>query len=409
MNQIESELHELAGYLWERKNAIIEKWEKTAKENDQKYSSLLVLSKSEFYNNIPDFIFHLGKQLRNEENKIKEISQEHGAHRWKVNLDLREVLDEWELLYQVLTDEINRSAEKITISLDSLNQAHQQVSRTVFQGIKISIYEYYKSQKLETQAQVVDLEETLKEHSEQSDLQGHNLRQASHDLGGSVALIQMNLHLLKKKKLPDDAGELVKNLSLAAENLVNMFKSLLDLFRLEAGDEKLEINDFDAAELLQGLQENMQPLAEKRNLEIISKGVDSLPVRGDMVKIRRIAQNLVMNSLKYTEEGCVEISWSRKKENHWELCIRDTGPGFHATHAAPFTKSGKKRTVQDKAEPAANKPDEIHMHSEGIGLSIVRRLCELLEAVVVMESEEGKGTQFRIIFPADYPKAHPSG
>lgn len=401
MDQTESDLVAVADYLWEKKEVILNKWKKRAQKNERQSSSLLVLSQKKFYNNIPEFLHNLTRVLKQEENEIEKISQIHGSQRWQLNFDLRELIEEWSLLHTILIEEVNLSPQSLDISSESLSTAHKEIAETVYKGIKLSLNEFYRMHRMEAQAQITDLERMLQEHDEQNKLQGYNLRQASHDLGGSVALIQVNLHLLKKKQLSGEAGELVDQLSGSAEILLKLFKSLLDLFRLEAGDEEITVTDFDAAELLGKVCENMQSMAAKNNLKLYTKGVDSLPVRGDWIKIRRIAQNLVMNALKYTDEGYVEIGWGSHNGNHWMMTIKDTGPGLDTSAAALFDRSGG---IELPAQDKAPHMKENQHPGEGIGLSIVRRLCELLDSVVEVETAHQRGTLFKLIFPADYPE-----
>jgi light-regulated signal transduction histidine kinase (bacteriophytochrome) len=175
-----------------------------------------------------------------------------------------------------------------------------------------------------------------------------------------------------------------------------------------------------------GLCEHLQPLAAERGLFLKADGPATLSVEGDAVKIRRIAQNLLLNALKYTQEGGVTMRWGDSRNNnpeHWMLCVQDTGPGFHAGPRAPLAgalkeatkdagqadeNAGKGKEWPSSAEPVpslASPPDRRRVHQErgeGIGLSIVKRLCELLDASVELESKPGESTTFRVVLPRRY-------
>jgi len=118
----------------------------------------------------------------------------------------------------------------------------------------------------------------------------------------------------------------------------------------------------------------------------------------------------------------VTVTWGDSRDNdprRWMLTVQDTGPGFQAGPGAPLagalqeaTKEG--RDVEARAEvrstPSAHVPDARPVHQqrgEGIGLSIVKRLCELLDASLELESIPGEGTTFRVLFPRNYPPAVP--
>jgi signal transduction histidine kinase len=214
---------------------------------------------------------------------------------------------------------------------------------------------------------------------------------------------------------------LQKNVS----SLYSLLENVMDLARLQAGHEHRVVNAFDAAEILRELCERMQPLAEEQGLYLKAEGPDTLPVEGDAVKTQRIAQNLLLNALKYTPQGGVTVSWGDSRENdthRWMLCVTDTGPGFHAGPGAPMAgaleaATEESRQVDETARTGIAGPahdptstdsatiDVRRVHQErgeGIGLSIVKRLCELLDASMEMDSRPGDGTSLRIVFPRRY-------
>ncbi len=127
-----------------------------------------------------------------------------------------------------------------------------------------------------------------------------------------------------------------------------MLDDVMNLARLQAGQEHLEIKQFDAARLLRELCEEMHAQAEERDLYLEADGPAALIVEGDAVKVRRIAQNLLINALKYTRAGGVTVEWGDSKENdsdRWMFSVHDTGPGFHAGPGAPLVSALKAATV----------------------------------------------------------------
>jgi signal transduction histidine kinase len=169
----------------------------------------------------------------------------------------------------------------------------------------------------------------------------------------------------------------------------------------------------------------MQPIAEQQGLFLKVDGPNTLPVEGDAVKVQRIDQNLLLNALKYTPRGGVTVSWGDSRRNdaqRWMLCVIDTGPGFHAGPGAPMAgaleeateearqveetaRTGVKGAPHDASSPDDGSVDSVPVHQErgeGIGLSIVKRLCELLDATIEMDSTLGEGTALRVVFPRGY-------
>jgi len=209
-------------------------------------------------------------------------------------------------------------------------------------------------------------------------------------------------------------------------SLMVLLNDLLDLSRLEAGRDERRVESFDVSLVLAELCTGMQQLATDRNLFLESHGPAALRVEGDVVKVRRIAQNLLLNAIKYTEHGGVRVSWEESNVGElgrWVLSIQDTGPGFADGPVTPIAHALKEATEEAKAageniqssggsstdgasaaplasQSAHRSADETP--GEGIGLSIVKRLCELLDASLEVETGRGKGTVFRVVFPRHY-------
>ena len=123
-----------------------------------------------------------------------------------------------------------------------------------------------------------------------------------------------------------------------------MVGDLMELARLEAGQETREITTFDAAALLTIICNGNQPNARKRGLFLKMDGPPKLSVEGDAGKVRRLVQNLLLNALKYTASGGVTVNWGEEKETWW-LMVKDTGPGMMADPGAPIVVGLKEATA----------------------------------------------------------------
>jgi signal transduction histidine kinase len=162
-------------------------------------------------------------------------------------------------------------------------------------------------------------------------------------------------------------------------------------------------------------------MARDRCLFLRTSGPPALAVEGDPGKVRRLLQNLVHNALKYTRRGGVSVSWGLEKESWW-MMVEDTGPGLLAGPGAPMVvglkeatasaresdektaeSSGETSQVLSPPEGATEALSPVHQQpGEGIGLSIVKRLCELLDASLEMASATETGTTFRVVMPLRY-------
>jgi signal transduction histidine kinase len=290
-----------------------------------------------------------------------------------------------------------------------------------------STSQYFKLQKAEAEGHVRDMKQTLDEVRELERWRMEIFRQAAHDLRGNVGVVKNVTWGLTEDDLPPDLRK--RFLHLLKRNVTSlhtMLDEVMDLARLQAGRELREVKPFDAAAMLRDLAETLQPFAAERGLSLKAGGPATLPVEGDAIKVRRIAQNLLLNALKYTQHGGVTLNWGDSRNNdpkRWMLCVTDTGPGIHAGPGAPLADAMQEATADSRQteksmsqgssaagattsdSPAAIPSDPRPVHQErgeGIGLSIVKRLSELLDAAVELESKPEVGTIFRIVLPRQY-------
>jgi len=154
-------------------------------------------------------------------------------------------------------------------------------------------------------------------------------------------------------------------------------------------------------------------------------GPDTLPVEGDKAKVLRILQNLLLNALKYTQHGGVCVTWGTDRgrdTDRWTFSVQDTGPGIDENNAAPLAQElhdateiandateknpDRRRDIAPAAtlRSASEALPQSQQAGEGVGLTIVKRLCELLDAGLELATEAGRGTTFRVILPRRYAR-----
>lgn len=422
-----AELDALAAFLLKRRDAILAIWRDRANQ-EPNASAAARLAGSEFYDHIPAVLNELHAALRRQEASEfpqVEAGAKHGAHRWQQGLDLRQMTREWAHLHQALLGEVEAFAATGSIDCDhTLSNAIKIIANVIHEGVSRSVCEFHRLQQLEAEARARDLEKVLSRYMEEGRTRGESLRAASHDLRGSLSIIHSATHVLDAVDDKAERAEMISLIRSAADDLAGMLTSLLDLARLEAGLEGRQIEPFDAAELLRDLCRTSGPLAEAKGLKLAAHGPVSLAVRGDKLKVRRVAQNLLLNALKYTEVGGVEVAWQGEPHNRWGFCVRDTGPGLPAGTAADLENELSEATeaarnigasipcppsqidlsgdVGPSVPYGTNFPSSVDQHGEGIGLAIVRRLCELLDATLELDTRPGRGTTFRVLLPRDY-------
>jgi PAS domain S-box-containing protein len=171
-----------------------------------------------------------------------------------------------------------------------------------------------------------------------------------------------------------------------AQALSAIISDILDLSKIEAGKLDLESVDFDAVELLHGLQHACAALAEPRGIGVrleVGEGLGA-PVRGDPLRLRQILGNYLSNALKFTEAGEVRLVAWRLDDRRVRFEVHDTGPGIDASAQArlfePFTQADESTTRR--------------FGGTGLGLSICRELARLMGGAVGVASRPGEGSCF---------------
>ena len=328
----------------------------------------------------------------------------HGLERWKQGYDLREVARELGILNECVVAELDQfAALNSSLSHTSISAARRIWAKLYRTDIEASIAEYFSLQQEEAAGHVKELEQALKDIVDLERQRGELWRQAAHDLRGNLGVVANVTAGLRRHGDEASRNEFVRILMRNLTTFHHLIDDVTGLARLEAGQEKAIIEPLDVGRVIQQLCEGMRPLAEERRLYLRCEGPPTLAVNGDAVKIRRIAQNLILNALKYTREGGITVTWGDSEANdskRWRLCIKDTGPGLII--GASGTPQGES-TVSAESITTAERQIESHWErGEGIGLSIVKRLCEMFDATIEIQSVQNAGTTFCILFPRRY-------
>lgn len=424
--QQEEQLTALASYLAGRQEAIVEAWLQAVDE-DPLLETASTLSVTHLRDLIPRILDNFERLVRSgfrsadaERKEDKDVA-EHGLHRWQQAYSLRELVREWHHLQLCVLDE-----------LESYGAAHPEVSRDVLiavrrawmqhcnDGVCDSVEKYSELQQAEALGLLRDLREAMAHLKTLERQRAEVLHEAVHDLRGNVGLVTVTTSLLNEDGVPDALRAKAWNaLQTSSSSLHQMLEDLMSLARLEAGREQRQVEVFDAAARLRELGASLEPLARERTLFLRTEGPETLLVEGDAVKVLRIVQNLALNAIRYTSSGGVTISWSESCEadiERWLIRVQDTGPGLEAAPVSPIAEQLRKATrigweveqeSPDSVEPMPEPgpplaPRSEQRPGEGIGLSIVKRLCELLEAGLEITSRPGEGTLFQVSLPRRY-------
>ena len=332
---------------------------------------------------------------------------------------------EWSYLHLCLLNELeNYTSAHPNLGMEIMRSARFALAQLCNQGVIESAVRYSRLQQVEAASRLRDLERTLAHVQEIEQDRTKAWREAAHDLRHKVGLVASVTEVLNS--VPQQVQtDYLTMLQESVTSLRALLNDLTILSRLEAGHEQRNVEDFDCAVMMRELCASMQPMASERNLFLKAEGPTTLSVRGDAIKVQRIAENLLVNAIKYTERGGVKVTWDATETGgvkRWELCVQDTGPGFQYSSVTPLTRALKKATeeaqiVEGQSEEAGSSESQAPAPTlpsqsirrppnqepgEGIGLSIVKRICELLNASLELETEPGKGSTFRVVFPCRY-------
>lgn len=220
------------------------------------------------------------------------------------------------------------------------------------------------------------------------------LRAASHDLLQPLSAAKLFLSAMQDTSLDDFQTELAQRLSGAFESVEELMHAVLDISRLDSERIEFQRKPVDLGALFRRLAVEYAPMAEAKGLKLAFVPT-SVAVESDAVFLRRIAQNLISNAIKYTDRGGVLVGVRRRGARAW-LEVRDSGVGIAA---------GDRARVFDEFQRIAREGGAPGM---GLGLSIVRRACLKLGHPIALESEPGRGTVFRVDLPLIAPDSAPA-
>lgn len=434
MPSYDAELRALAAHLAQRRSAILDAW-RQAVTADPELTTGASLPRAQLHDHIPALLVDFERRLAAREaaktpdgNDVHEgDAAAHGLHRWQQGFDLEEV-----------TRELGRLNECVVVELEDYAAQHTELDRGVMAtarriwaqqcgaAVSASTSQYFRLQQMEASSHVRDLEQALDGLRELEQQRALLWQQAAHDLRGNLGVVANVTAGLASPKATDGVRDsFLRLLDRNVRALHHLLNDVTSLARLQGGQEHRNVEQVDMAALLRELCESLQGHAQERELYLRFQGPATLVVEGDAVKTRRITQNLILNAIKYTRQGGVSVSWGKsdaQDAQRWFVQVRDTGPGFHAGPGAQLAgalevatdqarqvtadgRSGQVSHVNGERAETGTSRDTRAVHQapgEGIGLSIVKRLCELLNATIELESEPGAGTTFRILLPLRY-------
>jgi len=212
----------------------------------------------------------------------------------------------------------------------------------------------------------------------------------THDLQTPLGSIIGFHELLKNSGVTGKQSQYLNNINESANYILKLVNDLLDFSKLENNRISIEKTSFNIKNLIENTCKTLEPMAENKGIELNYDISDELNGNyiSDPYRIKQVLTNLISNAIKFTPEGSVEVI-SKIEDNHIHIAVLDTGIGI----------SREKHGDVFKEFTQAHSGIEKKFGGTGLGLTISKRILELLDGEIILESEEGQGSIFTIVIP----------
>ena len=243
--------------------------------------------------------------------------------------------------------------------------------------------------------------EILKQEKERAEhvarLKSEFLNQVSHELRTPLAVIIGYIECITDGlygEIESKHQEILQIVAKQSSHLKNMIDQILIFSRLEANKQPLRIEEFPVSKIFNDLRDTFDFLCKQKGLEIrwdLSNEVNTL--KTDLERFKEIVSNLLQNAIKYTDHGVISVRLYFLTSQTIALEVSDTGIGIAHHHLSnifdPFMQVHKTSSENSRG-------------GIGLGLSIVKKHVDQMKGTMNVESELGKGTIFKIVFPRAY-------
>ena len=220
------------------------------------------------------------------------------------------------------------------------------------------------------------------------------LSNMSHEIRTPMNAIIGYSHLIRRDPLTLRQLDQIQKLTQAADHLMTIINDILDLSKIEAGQMKLDVQDFEPSRIIDQICGVIANDIEAKQLRL-SVDLDHIPrvIRGDSNRLRQILLNIASNAVKFTEKGFIAIRGRvlHQTTDHLRLRfeIEDTGIGMKAEHLERMFNDFEQGDVSTTRLYGGT----------GLGMAISRKLAELMGGTIGVTSELGRGSQFWVELP----------
>ncbi len=218
------------------------------------------------------------------------------------------------------------------------------------------------------------------------------LSNMSHEIRTPLnAIVGFSNLLLEDKNIPDTSKDEVKDIIMASDNLLEIVNGILDISKIEANKMEIEASEYSFKKLANELVTLTKGRIAEKPLEFKVSIDETIPpvLYGDAQKVKQICVNILTNAVKYTKEGWIELKISHVIKN--DICrliisVEDTGIGI---------KEGNIERIFDKFD-RLDTADNVTIEGTGLGLAITKKLLDMMNGKIVVQSTLGKGSKFTV-------------
>ncbi|MDX9940864.1 MAG: ATP-binding protein [Bacteroidales bacterium] len=218
----------------------------------------------------------------------------------------------------------------------------------------------------------------------------------SHELKAPINAIEGYLKMMQDKKEGDridDYMEMIDRSLFRVQSMRNLIMDMLDFTKIESGKKIRKIEPIMLCDVAQQCIDSFQPLSIQKGIDTYLNCGSKIPIRADRQEIEIVLNNLISNAIKYNKEGGrVDVSLGIDGNNA-TIRVEDTGIGMNPDDIGKLFED----FVRIKTEETKN------ISGSGLGLSIVKKILNLYEADIQVESTPGEGSSFTVLFPIDNP------
>ncbi|MBU1691969.1 MAG: PAS domain S-box protein [Gammaproteobacteria bacterium] len=215
----------------------------------------------------------------------------------------------------------------------------------------------------------------------------HELRTPMNAILGFGQLMEYDEALSDEHK--DNVREILK----AGHHLLELINEVLDLAKVESGHIDLSLEPVEVCSIIDECRSLISHLAEKRDIQLSHKELKGAAVRADRTRLRQVLLNLLSNAIKYNRDGgTVRIDVKPEGSDRLRILVTDTGLGIPAERLTELFQPFNRLDAENSG-----------IEGTGIGLTITRRIIEMMGGTVDVESNIGVGSTFWIELPLEFP------